>query len=134
MVLKTCSLSGVASALGSKMNFFFVLLALFGSSNLHAEQCTENKEVADDFFFGEFRRVAYDLLEIPTIKKKVEESYLKVRGKRSETDLPQWEFTDGVHRVLTTMLIKEKMLEVPTKEHARLLDAALLKAAEVYAQ
>ena len=115
----------------SRLCLIFLLLHL---TPVHAEQCSNDNEVTEDFFFGEFRRTAYDMLEIPNIKKKVEESYLKVRGKRSETDLPQWEYNDGVHRVLTTMLIKEKLVEVPTSEHSRLLQAAIEKAAVVYAE
>ena len=109
------------------MRFLFpFILFISNCSPLQADDCAQTE--AFGLFFGEHRQLAYDIVGEPGNAQRIADTLKTLNQQLSPKEVADYEFTDQVHRVLTTSLIKQNDTKVGESQKQQLFDLALEKA------
>lgn len=110
------------------MRIVVYLITALGNFSPTLANCTDTK--AFNLFYGEHRQMAYDIIGENTNKKKITITLEKLNTQLSGEKIPEWEFTDQVHRVLTTALVNSEGQAITSAKKQELFTAALKKSYE----
>lgn len=91
-----------------------------------SKDCTDMQ--AFSLLYGDIRQLAYDIISEKAFTKKMNVSLFDLNSKIGSTKVADWEYSDQVHRIITTKILELERDKLTDIEKSDLFNKALAEA------